>query len=639
MTHTKPIAIFARYARLVALLLALSALRSSAQEPFSIAEHYTKHEYMIPMRDGVRLFTAVYTPKDTAEMYPFILTRTPYSAIPYGENEFPAFVGTQGERMFQEGYIVVVQDVRGRYMSEGEFVNVRPYISVKKSKKDIDETTDTYDTVDWLVKNIPYNNGRVGITGISYPGFYTSMGTIDAHPAVKATSPQAPVSKWMGGDDFFHNGAFLLPHAFNFYAWFGKPRPKPKSTMDVPFNHGTPDEYKFFLEMGPLPYANKKYLRDSVAFWNEIMQHGMWDSFWEARNILPHLKNIRPATLVVGGWYDSENLFGALNTYASIEKQNPNNRNMLVMGPWYHGQWGAETGDSLGHIQWGFKTGLYYLDSIIVPFFDYYLKGKGEPRLAEAMVFETGNNTWRFLESWPPKNVTSANVYLTKNSRLSFEPPEKSKTGELEYDEYLSDPAKPVPYTAEITHWYNPAFPVEDQRFASKRPDVLVYQSDVLANELTLAGPIIASLFVSTSGTDSDWIVKVIDVYPDTVTSTNRFLGAAYDERTLRLKGYQMMVRGDVIRGKFRNSLSKPEPFEPNKVTKVEFVLNDLFHTFKTGHRVMVQIQSTWFPMIDRNPQKFVDIYNAKESDFQKATQRVYRSATWSSHLQLPVLK
>ncbi len=639
MTHAKPIAVLTRYAHLIALLVVLSALRSAAQEPFSIAEHYTKHEYMIPMRDGVKLFTAVYTPKETTLTYPFILTRTPYSSSPYGENQFPPSVGTQGERLFREGYIVVVQDVRGRYMSEGEFVNVRPYIAVKKSTRDIDETTDTYDTVDWLVKNVPRNNGRVGIMGISYPGFYTSMGTIDAHPAVKATSPQAPVSKWMDGDDFFHNGAFLLPHAFNFYAWFGKPRPKPKSTMDIPFNHGTPDEYKFFLELGPLPNANRKYLKDSVAFWNEMMQHGTWDSFWEAHNILPHLRNIKPATLVVGGWFDSENLFGALNTYSSIEKQNLNNRNMLVMGPWSHGQWGSDWGDSLGHIQWGFKTGLFYVDSIIVPFFNYHLKGGSEPKLAEAMVFETGRNVWRLLESWPPINVTSTNVYLTKSDRLSFEPPDKSRTGESEYDEYLSVPAKPVPYTAEITHWYNPAFPVEDQRFAARRPDVLVYQSDVLAEDLTLAGPITASLFVSTSGTDSDWIVKLIDVFPDSVTSTNRFLGAGYDERTLRLKGYQMMVRGDVMRGKFRNSLSKAEPFVPNKVTKVEFVLNDVFHTFKKGHRLMVQIQSSWFPMIDRNPQKFVDIYNATESDFQKATQRVYRSAPWSSHLKLPVLK
>lgn len=638
MIHVRRLHNFVRMSRCVLLAAVLSTLSTYAQQPYSIADHYTKHEYMIAMRDGVRLYTAVYAPKDTTRSCPLIITRTPYSCLPYGKDAFPQFVGSQGERFLREGYIVVQQDVRGCFMSEGQFLDVRPYIPAKKNAKDIDETTDTYDTVDWLVKNVPHNNGRVGIMGISYPGFYTSMGTIDAHPAVKATSPQAPVSKWMGGDDFFHNGALLLSHAFNFYAWFGKPRPKPTSNFNVPFNHGTPDEYKFFLEMGPLPNANAKYLKNEMPFWNEIMRHGTWDSFWEARNILPHLQNIKPATLIVGGWFDTENLFGALNTYASIEKQNPDNRNMLVMGPWSHGQWRGDTGDSLGYVQWGSPTCLFYLDSIVFPFFNYHLKGHGEPRLAEAMVFQTGANQWRFLDSWPPKGVVHTNLYLSTNGRLSFEPPSKPGQGQ-QYDEYLSDPSKPVPYTSEITHWYNPGFMVEDQRFASKRPDVLVYQTDELQEDLTIAGPVTASLFVSTTGTDSDWIVKVIDVFPDTMTSTLRFLGSPYDERTLRFKGYQMLVRGDVMRGKFRKSLANPQSFVPNTAAKVEFVLNDVFHTFKKGHRLMVHIQSSWFPMIDRNPQRFVDIYSAKESDFQKATQRVYRSAVWSSHLKLPVLR
>ena len=619
---------------LVLIAHALFGTRSlQAQDSSYIAQHYNKREYQIPMRDGVRLFTSIYTPKDTMGTYPIILTRTPYSVAPYGADQFPNQVGNQRSRYFRDGYIIVFQDVRGRYMSEGEYVNVRPYIPQKKNKKDIDETTDTYDTVDWLIKNIPRNNGRVGISGISYPGFYTSMGTIDAHPAVKATSPQAPVSKWMSGDDFFHNGAFLLPHAFDFYSGFGRPRPKPKTEREKGIDHGTPDGYQFFLEMGPLSNANAKHFHDSIAFWNELMQHGTWDGFWEARDVLPRLKGIRPATMVVGGWFDSENLFGALNAYAAIERQNPGNQNMLVMGPWYHGQWANDDGDSLGSIHWGSKTSRFYTDSVEAPFFDYHLRNKGSLRLPEAVMFETGANRWRLLERWPPKNVEAMSLYLDANERLSFTKPEERKKGEAEYDEYVSDPAKPVPYTAEITHWYNPAFPVEDQRFAATRPDVLVYKSNVLASDLTLAGPITANLFVSTSGTDADWIVKVIDVFPDSTSTPESF------PRGVKLGGYQMMVRGDVLRGKFRKSLATPEPFVPNKPTEIRVVLNDVFHTFKKGHRIMVQIQSTWFPMIDRNPQKFVDIYHAKDSDFQKATQRVYRSVKWSSHLKLPVMK
>lgn len=604
-----------------------------AQDSLYIAQHYNKNEYAVPMRDGIKLFTTVYSPKDASQPYPIILTRTPYSVGPYGKDRFPSSVGNQRSKYFHDGYIIVNQDVRGRYMSEGEFVNVRPHNPNKKSKKDIDESTDTYDTIEWLIKNIPNNNGKVGISGISYPGFYTSMGSIDAHPAVKATSPQAPVSKWMSGDDFFHNGAFLLPHAFDFYMGFGWPRPAPTSERGRSFNHNnTPDGYKFFLELGPLPNANKLYMHDSVAFWNEMMRHGTWDSFWEARNVLPHLKNLKPATMFVGGWFDSENLWGALNAYAAAEKQNPaSHQNILVMGPWYHGQWANDAGDSLGYIHWGAKTSLFYTDSIEAPFFNYYLKGHEAPKLAEAMVFETGNNVWRFLESWPPKNTAQKNLYPHSDNKLSFEAP--TNEGKNEYDEYVSDPAKPVPYTAEITHWYNPAFPVEDQRFAATRPDVLVYESDVLTEDVTLAGPITASLFASTSGTDADWIVKVIDVFPDDVPTPNGY------PRGIKLGGYQMMVRGDVLRGKFRNSMSKPEPFEPNKVTKVEYVLNDVFHTFKKGHRLMVQVQSTWFPMIDRNPGKFMDIYNATQSDFQKTTQRVYHSSVYGSHLKINVLK
>jgi hypothetical protein len=630
-------AIFRRLPVFIALLLIVPASILRSQEPYSLSAHYDKHEYMIPMRDGVKLFTAVYTPKDITKSYPLLMTRTPYSSAPYGENLFRPHLGPQMQTFAEEVYILIFQDVRGRYMSEGTYLNVRPYIENKKSPKDIDESSDTYDTVDWLIKNVRHNNGRVGIYGISYPGFYTTTGTIDAHPAVKATSPQAPVSKWMSGDDFFHNGAFLLPHAFDFFAGFGWPRPTPTEHDSQPFNHKTIDGYRFFLNLGPLPNANTRYFKDSVGFWSDMMNHGTWDSFWEARNILPHVKNLKPATLVVGGWFDSENLYGALNLYAAINNLNPKNQNRLVMGPWSHGEWGSDNGDSLGSMKWGSATGKFYVDSIVVPFFNFYLKDKGKLNLTKAMVFETGSNVWRFLDSWPPKNTTNASLYLNENGRLSFSAPTQTAKG-MEFDEYISDPAKPVPYTSEIRHWYNPAFPVEDQRFAWTRPDVLVYESDALTEDVTVAGPITASLFVSTSGTDSDWIVKVIDVLPDTVSFAGR--GAPqFDANEMKLHGYQMMVRGDVLRGKFRISLAKPEPFVPNQPTKIEFVLNDIFHTFKKGHRIMVQIQSTWFPMIDRNPQTFVDIYHAKESDFQKATQRVYHTPALSSHLKLQILK
>jgi putative CocE/NonD family hydrolase len=623
-----------RFPIFLALLLIVPVSFLLSQEPYSVSAHYDKHEYMIPMRDGVKLFTAVYTPKDTTQTYPFLMMRTPYSSAPYGDKFYPPYLGTQVQRFAQEGYIMISQDVRGRYMSEGTFLNVRPYIENKKSPKDIDESSDTYDTVDWLIKNIRHNNGRAGIYGISYPGFYTTTGTIDAHPAVKATSPQAPVSKWMSGDDFFHNGAFLLPHAFDFFARFGWPRPAPTTNDSHPFDHGTLDGYKFFLNLGPLPNANTKYFKDSVSFWNDIMNHGTWDSFWEARNILPNVKNIKPATLVVGGWYDSENLWGALNLYAAINNLNPKNQNRLVMGPWSHGEWGYDNGDSLGNIKWGSATGKFYVDSIVVPFFNYYLKDKGQPNLAKAMVFETGNNAWRFLDTWPPKNTKTSELYLDKKNRLSFTPPAQGDRS-TDFDEYISDPAKPVPYTAEVRHWYNAAFPLEDQRFVWTRPDVLVYETDVLTDDITVAGPITTSLYVSTNGTDSDWIVKVIDVLPENFP----LLEPDGKRNDPKLRGAQRMVRGDVLRGKFRNSLAKPEPFVPDQPTKIEFVLNDIFHTFKKGHRMMVQIQSTWFPMIDRNPQTFVDIYHAKESDFQKATQRVYHTPAMSSHLKLPILK
>jgi putative CocE/NonD family hydrolase len=597
----------------------------AAADASFIREHYTKYEYQIPMRDGIKLFTIAYVPKDKTENYPIVLTRTPYRIAPYGLDKYIQDPGKQRGRYFQEGYIVVYQDVRGRYMSEGEFVQVRPYIKDKKNSSEIDETTDTFDTVDWLIKNIPGNNGRVGISGISYPGFYTSMGTIDAHPAVKATSPQAPVSKWMARDDWYHNGAFLLAHAFHWMVKHGRVHDEPTQKTANTFSYGTPDGYQFFLELTTLLAVTERYVPENVPFWHELMKHGTWDDFWKQRDILPHLRNIKPAVMVVGGWFDAENLYGALKTYASIEENNPDTTNMLVMGPWYHGQWNRDDGQHLGPIDFQSRTSDFYTEHVELPFFNYHLKDEGELDLPEALIFDTGSNEWHYLDSWPPQTREKVKLYLRRGGELTFERPQQEDGN---FSEYISDPAKPVPYTAKMRQWYDKDYMLEDQRFASRRPDVLVFQTDRLSEAVTFAGPIDVSLVVSTSGTDSDWVVKVIDVFPDTTPDP------ISNPTQASLGGYQMLVRGDVLRGKFRNSLAIPEPVRPNQATQVDFTLDDILHTFKEGHRVMVQIQSSWFPLIDLNPQTFQDIYSAEPEDFEKATQRVYHS----SYLEVGVI-
>ena len=618
---------------LAALASALLVLPAAAgaqapaapQAPTNYTPLYTKQEVMIPTRDGVRLFTAIYAPGDTVQRHPILMVRTPYSSGPYGADRFPGFFRNSTIPAFRSylpaGYIFVFQDVRGRWMSEGDFMDVRPYIENKTSNRDVDETSDTYDTVEWLIHNVAGNNGRVGVRGTSYPGFYSSMAAIDAHPAVKAVSPQAPVTEWMGGDDFMHNGALLLPHAFDFFAGFGRARPSPTSTGGRGFDHGTPDGYDFFLtKLGALSNVNPRFFHDSIAFWNQIAQHPTWDAFWEARSARPHLRNLRPAILWVGGWFDTENSWGALNAYAAAERQSPGAVNRLVMGPWSHGQWNGVRGDSLGAMAWGSMTAVFFNDSIEAPFFNHYLlESRPAPRAYEAAVFETGTNIWRFLDVWPPRNTTATNLYLRENGALAFDAP--TVRGRV-FDEYVSDPAKPVPYTAEVGHWYNNGFMVEDQRFAARRPDVLVYRTPPLTSATTVAGPVDVDFAVSTSGTDCDWIVKVIDVFPDS--------GAT--------GGYQMLVRGDVLRGKFRNSMSAPQPFVPGAVTPIRFRMNDVFHTFRPGHRLMVQVQSTWFPMIDRNPGRFMNIWTATDADFRSTTQRVYRSAAQPSRVVLPVL-
>jgi putative CocE/NonD family hydrolase len=607
------------FAPLLAIVALISPL--GAQERLDVRAGYKKSEHRIAMRDGVKLFTCVYSPRDTSQKYPIMLIRTPYSVAPYGNDAYRETLGPSPLFM-KEGYIFVYQDVRGRYMSEGEYVNVRPHKEKKNGPADIDESTDTYDTIDWLIKNIPNNNGRVGMWGISYPGFYVAVGMIDAHPALKAASPQAPIADWFIGDDFHHNGTLFLPHAFNFLSGFGHPRPAPTTEGSPRFSHGTADGYEFFLDMGPLPNADKKYFKGDVAFWNEMMEHPNYDDYWQARNTLPHLKNIRPAVMTVGGWFDAEDLYGALNTYKAVEKNSPGAYNILVMGPWFHGGWSRSDGDALGSVPFGSKTSVFYRENIELPFFNHYLKDKGELKLPEAYVFETGANQWRTCDQWPPRNARVDSLYLHANGQLSFAAP--TQTEKSAFDEYISDPRKPVPYITGTNIGMTREYMVDDQRLAGRRPDVLVHQTDVLTEDVTIAGPIVASLWVSTSGTDSDFVVKLIDVFPETGE---------------QMGGYQMLVRGEPMRARFRNSFAKAEPMIPDKVTRVEFTLPDSYHTFQKGHRIMVQLQSTWFPLVDLNPQKFVNIYKATEADFQKATERVYHSPQFSSHLKLQVLK
>lgn len=584
-----------------------------------IKASYTKYEYSVPVRDGKKLFTSVYVPKDTGEKWPMMMNRTPYSVSPYGVNNYARSIGPS-EKFARDKFIFVYQDVRGRYLSEGEFVNVRPYIPNKKGPQDVDESSDTFDTVEWLVNNIPNNNGKVGISGISYPGFYAAAGCVDAHPAMKACSPQAPVTDWWVGDDFHHNGTLYLPHAFNFLNFFGRPRTEPVRPVEIaqPVMPNRVDAYKFFLEAGPLANINEKLFKNDVGFWNDMMKHPSYDEFWQSRDLRRHFKNIKPAVMTVGGWFDAEDLFGALHVYESIEKQNPGADNRLVMGPWFHGGWSRGDGDHLGFVGFDAKTAEFYRENIEFPFFDFYLKGKGDGKLPEAYVFETGTNIWHKRDSWPPKEAVSKTLYFEANGKLSFDRPAAVEG----FDEYISDPAKPVPYIAGYKPGMTREHMVEDQRFAWSRTDVLSYQSDVLNGEVTLAGPLTASLQVSTTGTDSDWVVKLIDVYPDD------FPNPEPNPADVTMGGFQQLVRGEAFRGRYRNSFEKPQAFVPGKMDKVEYVLPDIYHTFRRGHRIMVQVQSSWFPLTDRNPQTFVDIANAKASDFVKATQRVYRTSS-----------
>lgn len=605
---------------------------STPERTERIRSRYTKFEYRIPMRDGVKLFTSVYIPVDASpsKRYPILLVRTPYSVAPYGLDRYKTQLGPS-EAFEKEGFIFVFQDVRGRLMSEGDFVNVRP-INPKKGAKDTDESTDTFDTIDWLVARVPNNNGKVGQWGISYPGFYASAGAISGHPALKAVSPQAPIADWFW-DDMHRHGAFNLSLAFNFFSGFGKPRPAPTDNEDWSrFEYGTPDGYEFFMDLGPLSNADTKYFKGDVAFWKDVTAHPNYDAFWQARNLLPHLKGLKAAMLVVGGWYDTEDLYGPLRTYAAIEKQNPGVANTLVMGPWQHGGWVGTEGSSLGDAEFGFNTSDTYQE-LGLAFFKQHLKGGEKAAVPEALVFETGANRWRQLESWPPKGLRETRLFFQPKGGLSLQAP--SGTTES-FAEYISDPAKPVPYTQEITTRWSKNYMAEDQRFVASRPDVLVFETEPLEQDLTLAGPLEADLWVSTTGSDADWVVKLVDVNPGKPRGWSR---ADAEKGEKNRGGQQTLVRGEPFRGRFRDSYSEPKAFKPGEVSKVRFAINDVFHTFQKGHRVMIQVQSSWFPFIDRNPQTYVpNIFEAKETDFTRAFHRVYHSAAHPSSIKVGVL-
>ncbi len=616
---------------------------------FSVKENYTKYEYKIPTRDGKTLFTSVYTPKDLSKTYPFLMVRTPYSVSPYGVDAYKDKLGPAPE-FDKAGYIFVFQDVRGRHKSEGVFIDMTPHKPNKKSNADVDESTDMFDSAEWLLKNIPNHNGKIGLWGISYPGFYVSASIIDSHPAIKAASPQAPVTDMYMNDDSYHGGAFMLAANFGFYTSFkSQENPTTRPQKWDPFDYATGDGYEFFLKHGTLANLNKLIDKPEYFMWRNNWENDRYDTFWKSRNIANHLKNIKTAVLTVGGFFDAEDPQGPLTTYRAIEKNNPAIYNGLVMGPWVHGGWARVDGEHIGMVNFAGKTSEYFQKNIIFPFFEKNLKDGVGPKstdtkaadikFAKAHIFESGTNIWRQFPSWPPAQVRPTTLYFHDGGKLSYNAP---AAAEPAFDSYISDPAKPVPFIGYTAIGVPQEYMVGDQRFASTRPDVLTYQTDILETDITIAGPIVPKLFVATSGTDSDWVVKLIDVYPSEMED-GKSEGRDPREKDvappkIKLAGYQQLIRGEPFRGKYRNSWENPEPFTPNVPTAVNFTMPDVMHTFRRGHRVMVQVQSSWFPLVDRNPQVFMRIPDAKPEDFKVAAQRVYRSAQMPSGVVLQVM-
>lgn len=618
-----------------------TAKKAEKTENTYVKDHYTKKEVKITMRDGVKLHATIYSPKDTSKTYPILLQRTPYSCQPYGEDKFRKKIGPNPVLM-KEGNIIVYQDVRGRWMSEGVYDNMRAYIP-NKTEKQADETTDTYDTIDWLVNNVANNNGKVGTWGISYPGHYATVSTIDAHPALKAASPQACIGDFFF-DDFHHNGAFLLSY-FKAISLFGTYKDQPTDSAWYSFpDMKTQDQYQFFLDKGPLKNLNEYFQYDKLDtkvvenkeriddfFWKEIVEHPNYDSVWQSKGIIQHLDKVPStvATMIVGGEFDAEDLYGPLETYKNIEKNQPNNYNTIVFGPWDHGGWSRnKVANKVGNYYFGDSISLKFQKEVETKFFNHFLKGDGSKNsgLPEAYVFDTGKKTWKSYDAWPPKNAQKQTFFLSENQELTATQKGNNKVS------FISDIKRPVPYSEDIKTVFTPRkYMTDDQRFAARRPDVLVYETDVLTEDFTLAGDILAKLQVATTGSAADWIVKVVDVHPADLKNDNKEM-----QPHLKLSNYHLMVRSEVMRGRFRNSFSNPEPFTPNKKTAVNIKLQDVFHTFKKGHKVQIQVQSTWFPLIDLNPQTYVDnIYKADEKDFKTQTHSVFTD----SSIEFTVLK
>ncbi|MBT3342601.1 MAG: CocE/NonD family hydrolase [Gemmatimonadetes bacterium] len=639
------------------MALLLPVMVDADEEADELAEYiranYTKYEHQIPMRDGVRLFTAVYVPKADTTDYGMMLIRTPYSVSPYGVDNYPRRLGPS-EIFAREGFIFVEQDVRGRYLSEGAFIEMTPHQADKSSSAVVDESSDTYDTIDWLVKHVPDNNGKVGMYGVSYPGFYVAAGMIDAHPALVAASPQAPIADLFQGDDSYHNGAFMLAANFGFFTFFEKHEEPQRPRDRVDFDFKTTDGYQFYLDMGPLVRADELYFHGGNPYFTESLDHATYDDHWQARSIDHFIDDVPPAVMTVGGWFDAEDLAGPFKVFRAVER-NGNKANHLVMGPWSHGGWHWGDGNELGDVRFHVKTSEYFRDEVEFPFFNHHLHGEGDSELPKALVFQTGTNQWRRYDQWPPKSVRQRALYFGAAGSLSYEPlgatseasPERTSSitgmaqagqasGSLPLDPgidtWVSDPARPVPFTEQITTWVPRSYMVADQRFASKRTDVMVYQTEPLEEDLAIAGPITPKLWVTTTGTDADFVVKLIDVYP------NDYPDIEPNPARVRMGGYQQLVRGEPIRAKFRNDLTTPEPMVPGELTLLEFEMPDVCHVFRRGHRVMVQVQSSWFPLVDRNPQTFVDIPRAAAADFVAATHTIHRTAQAPSAILLPVL-
>jgi putative CocE/NonD family hydrolase len=601
------------------LALALWLAPAAGQQPKAKPDpRFDRTEAMVPMRDGAKLFTTVHVPKEPKGPVPLILVRTPYGIDGRAERNMTNYL----KEFADDGYAIAFQDIRGRFKSDGTFVMTRPPRD-RSDPKAVDEASDTHDTIDWLLKTVKGNNGRVGMLGVSYPGWLTAVALLDPHPALKAVSPQASPADMFLGDDFHHNGAFRLSYGFEYVAMMETDK------TNTNFKFDTFDTYDWYLKLGALSNVNRRHFHGQLPTWNDFVAHPNYDAFWKKQSLEPRLNAVTVPTLNVAGWYDQEDFRGPLKIYAGLEKRDAGNRNFLVVGPWNHGGWTAGAGDRLGRVAFGSATGSHFRSKIQAPFFHYYLKDQGTPPPAEARVFRTGSNTWENFDRWPPKSAAARKLYFHPNGKLAFDPPAEAVPG---FDEYVSDPANPVPYRPRPVRptYPGPEWPVwmtQDQRFAHGRPDVLTYASDPLAEDLTVAGSMTVKLFASTSGTDCDWMVRLIDAYPEEYPADPG------------MGGYQLLIAGEPVRARFRKSFEKPEPVTAGAVEEYAIDLNGGSHRFRKGHRVMVQVSSTWFPLIDRNPQAYVpNIFEATDADFRKATQRVFRTPKFASHVALDAL-